>query len=61
MGAASSVGLASGAVVGSGVGPQAARKVLALATTGGIRFVVHKDIDDEDVDRAISAFRDLLA
>ncbi len=37
------------------------RKVLALATTGGIRFVVHKDIDDEDVDRALSAFRELLA
>ena len=36
------------------------RKVLALATTGGIRFVVHKDIDDEDIDRAISAFRDIL-
>ncbi len=36
------------------------RKVLALATTGGIRFVVHKDIDDEDVERAISAFRELL-
>jgi len=36
------------------------RKVLALATTGGIRFVVHKDIDDEDIDRAISAFRDVL-
>jgi len=36
------------------------RKVLALATTGGIRFVVHKDIDDEDVERAISAFSDLL-
>ncbi len=36
------------------------KRVLALATTGGIRFVVHKDIDDEDVDRAISAFREVL-
>ncbi len=36
------------------------RKVLAQTTTGGIRFVVHKDIDDEDIDRAISAFRDVL-
>lgn len=37
------------------------RKVLALATTGGIRFVVHKDIDDGDVDRAISAFGEILS
>lgn len=37
------------------------RRVLALATTGGIRFVTHKDIDDEDVERAIEAFRDILA
>jgi threonine aldolase len=37
------------------------QRVLALATTGGIRFVVHKDIDDEDIDRAISAVRELLA
>jgi threonine aldolase len=38
-----------------------AKNVLALATTGGIRFVTHKDIDDEDVDRAIAAFRRILA
>lgn len=36
------------------------RRVLALATTGGIRFVTHKDIDDEDVERAVSAFQELL-
>ena len=35
--------------------------VLALATTGGIRFVTHKDVDDEDVDRAIHVFQKLLA
>lgn len=35
-------------------------KILALATMGGIRFVTHKDIDDEDIDRAISAFRKIL-
>ncbi|MBN1271715.1 MAG: aminotransferase class I/II-fold pyridoxal phosphate-dependent enzyme [Candidatus Aminicenantes bacterium] len=39
----------------------AERGVWALATTGGIRFVTHKDIDDEDVDRAISVFRDMLS
>ncbi|MFZ2053212.1 MAG: GntG family PLP-dependent aldolase [Candidatus Aminicenantales bacterium] len=36
------------------------RRVLALATAGGVRFVTHKDIDDEDVGRAIAAFRELL-
>lgn len=36
------------------------RKILALATTGGIRFVTHKDIDDEDVERAIAAFQEIL-
>jgi len=36
------------------------RKVLALATTGGIRFVTHKDIDNEDVDRAVVAFSETL-
>ncbi len=35
-------------------------KVLALATTGGIRFVCHKDVDDKDVDRAARAFQKLL-
>jgi threonine aldolase len=35
--------------------------ILALSLAGGIRFVTHKDVDDEDVDRAIAAFRSLLA
>ncbi len=34
--------------------------VLALATRGGIRLVTHKDIDDEDIERAISAFHKIL-
>jgi threonine aldolase len=37
------------------------RRVLALAPFGGIRMVTHKDIDDEDVDRAIAAFQEILA
>lgn len=37
------------------------RGILALPTTGGIRFVVHKDIDDTDVSRAISAFKEILS
>ena len=37
------------------------KKVLALATRGGIRFVTHKDIDDGDIERAISAFQNILA
>jgi threonine aldolase len=37
------------------------RGILALALTGGIRLVTHKDIDDQDVDRAIAAFREILA
>jgi threonine aldolase len=36
------------------------RRVLALAIGTGIRFVTHKDIDDEDVDRAIAAFKEIL-
>lgn len=35
--------------------------VLALATRGGIRFVTHKDIDDKDIEKAISAFQDILS
>ena len=35
--------------------------VLALAVSGGIRMVTHKDVGDEDVDRAIKAFKDILA
>ncbi len=37
------------------------RRVLALAPFGGIRLVTHKDIDDDDVDRAIAAFKELLS
>ncbi|MGB7297150.1 MAG: beta-eliminating lyase-related protein, partial [Candidatus Aminicenantales bacterium] len=37
------------------------RRVLALATSAGIRFVTHKDIDDEDIDRAIAAFKEILS
>lgn len=37
------------------------RGILALATRGGIRFVTHKDIHDKDIERAISAFRDILS
>lgn len=34
--------------------------VWALSTTGGIRFVTHKDVGDEDVERAIAAFNEIL-
>jgi len=35
--------------------------VLALSTpSGDIRFVTHKDVGDEDVDRAIQAFQEIL-
>jgi threonine aldolase len=37
------------------------RRVLALALSGAVRFVTHKDVDDEDVDRAIAAFQEILA
>ena len=36
------------------------KNVWAMATTGGIRFVTHKDVGDDDLDRAISAFGRLL-
>jgi threonine aldolase len=34
--------------------------VWAMAATGGIRFVTHKDVGDDDVDRAIATFKQLL-
>jgi threonine aldolase len=34
--------------------------ILALAVSGGIRMVTHKDVGDDDVDRAIRAFREIL-
>jgi threonine aldolase len=39
------------------------RGVLALSAPGGvgIRMVTHKDVDDADVDRAIAAFKEILA
>jgi len=36
------------------------REILALAAWGGIRFVIHKDVDDEDVEKAIEAFKKML-
>jgi len=36
------------------------RGILALATSGGIRFVTHKDIGDSDVEKAIYAFGKIL-
>lgn len=37
------------------------REILTLATTGGrIRFVTHKDIGDKDLEKAITAFREIL-
>ncbi len=35
--------------------------ILCLAVFGGVRLVTHKDVDDEDVERAIKAFREILA
>jgi threonine aldolase len=35
--------------------------ILALAVSGGIRLVTHKDVGDEDVERAGRAFREILA
>jgi threonine aldolase len=36
------------------------RGILALAVSGGIRMVTHKDVGDEDVDRAIRTFKEIL-
>jgi threonine aldolase len=36
------------------------RRVWALAPFGGVRMVTHKDIDDEDVERATAAFGEIL-
>ncbi len=35
-------------------------KVLAMPVPQGIRFVTNKDVGDEDVERAIAAFKDIL-
>jgi threonine aldolase len=37
-----------------------ARGVLAMTVRGGIRFVMHKDLDESDVERAIEAFKQIL-
>ncbi|MGZ5469585.1 MAG: threonine aldolase family protein [Candidatus Aminicenantales bacterium] len=37
------------------------KSILALAVSGGIRMVTHKDVGDQDVDRAIAAFKEILA
>jgi len=34
--------------------------ILSLPTKGGVRLVTHKDIDDNDIERAISAFHKIL-
>jgi len=36
------------------------RGIWALPLAGGIRFVTHKDVDDEDVDKAVAAFKEVL-
>jgi threonine aldolase len=35
-------------------------QILALVTESGIRFVTHKDIDDNDIDKTISVFHRIL-
>ena len=35
--------------------------ILALSVPGGVRLVTHKDVGDGDVDRAVAAFREILA
>jgi len=35
--------------------------ILALSVGGGIRMVTHKDVGDEDVERAVKAFREILS
>ncbi len=37
------------------------RQVLALSVGGGIRMVTHKDVGENDVERALDAFREILA
>ncbi len=37
------------------------RGVLALTVSGGVRMVAHKDVGDEDVSRALEAFRAILS
>lgn len=43
------------------IGRMKEKGILALAVSGGIRMVTHKDVGDGDVDRAIAAFKTILA
>jgi threonine aldolase len=43
------------------IGRMKEKGILALAVSGGIRMVTHKDVGDEDVERAIAAFKAILA
>ncbi len=43
------------------IGRMKEKGILALAVSGGIRLVTHKDVGDEDVERAIAAFKAILA
>jgi threonine aldolase len=36
------------------------RNILALGLAGQIRLVTHKDINDEDIEKAIKAFKEIL-
>jgi threonine aldolase len=42
------------------LGKMKEKGILASCVRGGIRMVTHKDVGDEDVDRAVRAFRDIL-
>lgn len=43
------------------IGRMKEKGILALAVSGGIRMVTHKDVGDADVERAIAAFKAILA
>jgi len=43
------------------IGRMKEKGILALAVSGGIRMVTHKDVGDADVARAIAAFKTILA
>jgi threonine aldolase len=42
------------------LGRMKGKGILALAVSGGIRMVTHKDVGDADVERAVRAFREIL-
>jgi hypothetical protein len=35
--------------------------VLVTTPAGAVRMVTHKDVDDEDVERAVNAYRRILS